>query len=129
MHPRHRLPLSCGDHATEGYWQSGGTGVRGHMGAYHRMLSTLVNDLIAAGFVLQRMVEPVGDNGGLASQVQKPADCSVCSGVIDELDGKVAVVSGGGSGIGRATVLALVARCEGRRCTTSMRAAVRRLSR
>jgi SAM-dependent methyltransferase len=58
-------------YATEGYWQSGGTGVRGHMGAYHRMLSTLVNDLIAAGFVLQRMDEPVGDNGGLAGQVPR----------------------------------------------------------
>ena len=58
-------------YATEGHWQSGGTGVRGHMGAYHRMLSTLVNDLIAAGFSLQRMDEPVGDGHGLGGQVPR----------------------------------------------------------
>jgi len=62
-------------YATEGHWQSGGTGVRGHMGAYHRMLSTLINDLIAAGFVLQRMDEPVdepvGDGRGLGAEVPR----------------------------------------------------------
>ena len=36
----------------EGYWCSGGTGVRGHMGAYHRTLSTLINDLESIGFRL-----------------------------------------------------------------------------
>jgi 2-polyprenyl-3-methyl-5-hydroxy-6-metoxy-1,4-benzoquinol methylase len=46
-------------YATEGHWESGGTGVRGHMGAWHRTLSTYVNDLIRAGFVLERLEEPL----------------------------------------------------------------------
>ena len=46
-------------YATEGYWNSGGEGVRGHMGAYHRTLSTYINDLIGAGFVLERLEEPL----------------------------------------------------------------------
>lgn len=53
-------------YATEGHWNSGGTGVRGHMGAYHRMLSTYVNDLIAAGFAIERLEEPLA--GGDAAQ-------------------------------------------------------------
>ncbi len=58
-------------YATEGHWQSGGSGVRGHMGAYHRTLATLINDLIGAGFVLERLEEPVQDGNGLASQVPR----------------------------------------------------------
>lgn len=58
-------------YANEGHWQSGGTGVRGHMGAYHRTLSTLINDLIGGGFVLERLDEPVSDGKGLASQVPR----------------------------------------------------------
>jgi 2-polyprenyl-3-methyl-5-hydroxy-6-metoxy-1,4-benzoquinol methylase len=46
-------------YATEGHWNSGGDGVRGRMGAWHRTLSTYVNDLIAAGFVLERLEEPL----------------------------------------------------------------------
>ena len=53
----------------EGFWQSGGTGVRGHMGAYHRTLSTLINDLLAAGFLLEKLDEPVMEGCGLLSQV------------------------------------------------------------
>jgi ubiquinone/menaquinone biosynthesis C-methylase UbiE len=53
----------------EGFWQSGGTGVRGHMGAYHRKLSTLLNDLLAAGFRLEKLDEPVVEGRGLFSQV------------------------------------------------------------
>jgi ubiquinone/menaquinone biosynthesis C-methylase UbiE len=53
----------------EGFWQSGGTGVRGHMGAYHRTLSTLINDLLAAGFLLQKLDEPIVEGRGLFSQV------------------------------------------------------------
>jgi ubiquinone/menaquinone biosynthesis C-methylase UbiE len=56
-------------YAKEGFWQSGGTGVRGHMGAYHRTLSTLINDLHASGFVLERLDEPVVGAKGLFSQV------------------------------------------------------------
>jgi ubiquinone/menaquinone biosynthesis C-methylase UbiE len=63
------LAYAIRQYAREGFWQSGGTGVRGHMGAYHRTLSTLINDLIAAGFNIEKLDEPtVGDNG-LFSQV------------------------------------------------------------
>jgi ubiquinone/menaquinone biosynthesis C-methylase UbiE len=55
----------------EGYWQSGGDGVRGHMGAYHRMVSTYVNDLITAGFRLERLEEPLVEGGGLMAMVPK----------------------------------------------------------
>ena len=54
-------------YASEGYWESGGDGVRGRMGAYHRTLSTYVNDLIASGFALERLEEPLA--GGDAAQV------------------------------------------------------------
>jgi 2-polyprenyl-3-methyl-5-hydroxy-6-metoxy-1,4-benzoquinol methylase len=60
-------------YATEGHWNSGGDGVRGRMGQYHRTVSTYVNDLIAAGFVIERLEEPLaGDNWsgtGLAGEV------------------------------------------------------------
>ena len=56
-------------YAREGFWQSGGTGVRGHMGAYHRTVSTLINDLLVAGFSLERLEEPVVGGKGLFSQV------------------------------------------------------------
>jgi ubiquinone/menaquinone biosynthesis C-methylase UbiE len=56
---------------TEGYWQSGGTGVRGQMGAYHRTLSTLINDLFSAGFLLERLEEPVVEGSGLFSRVPR----------------------------------------------------------
>ncbi|WP_437801151.1 hypothetical protein [Sorangium sp. So ce693] len=58
-------------YASEGHFNSGGDGVRGHMGSYHRMLSTYVNDLIRAGFVLERLEEPLDGpaNGALFSEV------------------------------------------------------------
>lgn len=55
----------------EGHWQSGGDGVRGHMGAYHRTLSTYINDLISAGFRLEKLEEPLMEGGGLVAQVPK----------------------------------------------------------
>jgi SAM-dependent methyltransferase len=58
-------------YGSEGYWQSGGDGVRGHMGAYHRMLSTYINDLIAAGFRIDRIEEPLVEGGGLEAEVPK----------------------------------------------------------
>jgi ubiquinone/menaquinone biosynthesis C-methylase UbiE len=66
-------PIACIVHryAREGYWQSGGTGVRGHMGAYHRTLSTLLNDLLAAGFLLERLEEPVLGDNGVAAEVPR----------------------------------------------------------
>ena len=43
----------------EGLWHSGGIGVRGRVGAYHRMLSTYLNGLVANGFELTRFLEPI----------------------------------------------------------------------
>lgn len=58
-------------YASEGHFNSGGDGVRGRMGSYHRMLSSYVNELIRAGFVLERLEEPVDGaaNGALFSEV------------------------------------------------------------
>jgi SAM-dependent methyltransferase len=55
----------------EGHWRSGGDGVRGRVGAYHRTLSTLVNDLLSAGFALQSLHEPVPEISGLYGQVPR----------------------------------------------------------
>jgi len=67
------IAVSVRRYATEGYWNSGGDGVRGRMGAYHRTVSTYVNDLIASGFTLERLAEPLaGDDAsrvGLAAEV------------------------------------------------------------
>ena len=46
-------------YASEGRWNSGGDGVRGRMSAYHRTLATYINDLLAAGFALERLEEPL----------------------------------------------------------------------
>ena len=42
----------------EGYWNSGGTGIRGRVGAHHRMISTYFNGLMATGFQLKAVDEP-----------------------------------------------------------------------
>jgi 2-polyprenyl-3-methyl-5-hydroxy-6-metoxy-1,4-benzoquinol methylase len=42
----------------EGHWLSGGTGMRGTHGAYHRMLSTYLNTLLGCGFVISQVAEP-----------------------------------------------------------------------
>ena len=47
----------------EGYWTSGGEGVRGRVGAYHRTLSTYLNALLAAGFRLSEVYEPTLPRG------------------------------------------------------------------
>ncbi len=60
-------------YASEGLWDSGGDGMRGRMGAYHRKLSTYVNDLIASGFALERLDElladPKASTRGFSSEV------------------------------------------------------------
>lgn len=58
-------------YASEGHFNSSGDGVRGRMGSYHRMLSTYVNDLVAAGFTLERLEEPLDGpaNGALFEEV------------------------------------------------------------
>jgi SAM-dependent methyltransferase len=58
-------------YATEGHWKSPSEGVRGSVGSYHRMLSTYINDLLASGFVLERIEEPVFDVPGVFSQVPR----------------------------------------------------------
>jgi 2-polyprenyl-3-methyl-5-hydroxy-6-metoxy-1,4-benzoquinol methylase len=52
----------------ERFWRSAGGGIRTRVGAYHRMLSTYLNALAAAGFVLERMVEPIA-TGKYAEQM------------------------------------------------------------
>lgn len=42
----------------EGWWNTGGPGVRGRVGANHRTLATYLNTLTAAGFVLEASDEP-----------------------------------------------------------------------
>ncbi|MBN2501659.1 MAG: class I SAM-dependent methyltransferase [Anaerolineales bacterium] len=42
----------------EGYWNSGGDGIRGAVGAYHRKISTYINGLLDNGFRLQQLHEP-----------------------------------------------------------------------
>lgn len=56
-------------YATEGFWRSGGEGVRGRVGAYHRTISTYVNDLVAGGFHIKELEEPVFGTDRLASEV------------------------------------------------------------
>ena len=69
----HDIPIACLVHryASEGYWQSGGTGVRGHMGAYHRTISTLLNALLDADFLLERLDEPVSGTEGLEREIPR----------------------------------------------------------
>lgn len=46
-----------GGYSREGWWTTNGDGVRGHVGANHRMLSTYVNAVIRAGLVLDEFAE------------------------------------------------------------------------
>lgn len=46
-----------GGYRQEGWWTTGGVGVRGQVGAVHRMLSTYLNAVIHAGFVLEEVAE------------------------------------------------------------------------
>lgn len=44
----------------EGLWYSTNKqGVRGQVGAHHRMLSTYINTLVQAGFIIEQMIEPL----------------------------------------------------------------------
>src|SRR5581483_108456 len=52
-------------YTSEGLFMSGGTGVRGTMGSYHRMLSTYLNDLQSNGFRLETLEEPVWERPGV----------------------------------------------------------------
>ena len=45
-------------YGAEGWWTTGATGVRGHVGAIHRQLSTYLNAILVAGLQLTRFTEP-----------------------------------------------------------------------
>lgn len=45
----------------EGWWTTGSDGVRGHVGAYHRTLSTYLNAVIRAGLEITEIIEPPSD--------------------------------------------------------------------
>ena len=65
---KHRRVQRCFE---EGLWHSGGSGVRGHVGAHHRKLSTYINSLMASGFRLVRLEEPplnIGEADSLERQ-------------------------------------------------------------
>ena len=44
-------------YTAEGWWTTGGDGVRGRVGANHRMLSTYLNATLRAGFTLEQFGE------------------------------------------------------------------------
>ncbi len=48
-------------YATEGWWTTGSDGVRGHVGAHHRMLSTYLNAVLQAGLEFTAFTEPPAD--------------------------------------------------------------------
>lgn len=47
-----------GGYAAEGWWNTGESGVRGHMGANHRMISTYLNAVLRAGLEFGKFLEP-----------------------------------------------------------------------
>ena len=60
-------------YAAEGWWTTNGDGVRGRVGAHHRMLSTYLNATLRAGFVFEEFAEPVTRKGQtLAGAYQVP---------------------------------------------------------
>ncbi|HZU66286.1 MAG TPA: methyltransferase domain-containing protein [Ktedonobacteraceae bacterium] len=57
--PDGTVRYTISDYLTEGYWRSDNPhGVRGKVGAYHRTLSRYLNNLMEAGFILERFIEP-----------------------------------------------------------------------
>jgi SAM-dependent methyltransferase len=57
--PEHALARTVTGYFDERLWYSANSdGVRSRVGDYHRMLSTYLNTLLAAGFVLEQVLEP-----------------------------------------------------------------------
>lgn len=48
-------------YAAEGWWTTGSVGVRGHVGAHHRTLSTYLNAVLDAGLQFESFTEPAAD--------------------------------------------------------------------
>ena len=48
-------------YAAEGWWTTGSAGVRGHVGAHHRTLSTYLNAVLRAGLDFDSFTEPAAD--------------------------------------------------------------------
>jgi hypothetical protein len=59
--------------AEEGHWYSGGVGVRGRHGAFHRTLSTYINTLIATGFAINHLTEPLLPPGNCVDALTQQA--------------------------------------------------------
>ena len=55
-------------YATEGYREVGGDGVRGRVGSPPHA-SSYVNDLVEAGFAIERLREPIVEGRGLFAEV------------------------------------------------------------
>src|SRR5437879_3271179 len=73
--PEHTVGRIITGYFDERQWLSPNSdGVRGRVGDYHRMLSTYLNQLADAGFVLERALEPTPS----ASQAERvPGNCEV----------------------------------------------------
>ncbi|MDQ2902348.1 MAG: class I SAM-dependent methyltransferase [Ktedonobacteraceae bacterium] len=57
--PEHALARLVSGYFDERHWfSSNPDGARGRVGEHHRMLSTYLNTLSAAGFILERVIEP-----------------------------------------------------------------------
>ncbi|THF67835.1 methyltransferase domain-containing protein [Deinococcus sp. Arct2-2] len=54
-----------------GAWQSGNAGLRGHFGAHHRTLASIVNPLTGTGFQVTHLAEPVASGPGLFGGVPR----------------------------------------------------------
>jgi SAM-dependent methyltransferase len=64
----------------EGWWSTGGIGIRGKVGSYHRSLATILNMLIEHGLLPRRIVEPTWSMGPELPELERlPAFLVVCA--------------------------------------------------
>jgi len=70
-----------GNYFEEDFWRSDNPkGVRGVVGAFHRTLSTYLNELVEAGFIIERLIEPQGTGESTPDTSKVPAFLAVrCS--------------------------------------------------
>ena len=86
--PEHPLGRTVTGYFDERQWfSSNPDGVRSRVGDYHRMLSTYLNQLAAAGFALERTLEP-GPSVGQAERVpgnrEVPTLLLICAQLSDD---------------------------------------------